>query len=267
MEVCTGTFVWTCSARLTRVGVGLNARSGKRAVSQEYATTTTTTASVFDVTTITTTITVTPEVDTTTTTPVEVSPTLSPSDPSVHPGAGSVTSLTIADALGSSTTSSPPAAITQAIAGSGSGSSSSSSSRLTPNGIKAGSAGGDAYPFWSEHIGWWYDWTPVPLENYPDNTGSPIPVVMLWGDGHVSDGDALRYHEFLNLTTTPRYILGFEEPDCSPPDSSDIASNKGAQVWNKVIAPWKKKGSLLGSPSMCSASPFLSLSLLRFLCR
>lgn len=265
MEVCAGTFVWTCSARLTRVGVGLNARSDKRAVSQEYATTTTTTASVFDVTTITTTITVTPEVDATTTTRVgEVSPTLSPSDPSVHTDAGSVTSLTVADALGSSTTSSPPAAITQAIAGS---SSSSSSSRLTPNGIKAGSAGGDAYPFWSEHIGWWYDWTPVPLENYPDNTGSPIPVVMLWGDGHVSDGDALRYHEFLNLTTTPRYILGFEEPDCSPPDSSDIASNKGAQVWNKVIAPWKKKGSLLGSPSMCSASPFLSLCLLRFLCR
>jgi hypothetical protein len=83
---------------------------------------------------------------------------------------------------------------------------------------------------------------------------------MLWGDGTVSDGDALRYQEFLNLTTTPQYILGYEEPDCSPPDSSDIASDKGAEVWNEVIAPWAEKGSLLGSPSMCSTS--LSLSLL-----
>ena len=31
-------------------------------------------------------------------------------------------------------------------------------SRLTPNGIKAGIAGGDAYPFLKDHIGWWYDW-------------------------------------------------------------------------------------------------------------
>ena len=29
---------------------------------------------------------------------------------------------------------------------------------LTPNGIKAGIAGGDAYPFFKDHIGWWYDW-------------------------------------------------------------------------------------------------------------
>jgi Glycosyl hydrolase catalytic core len=82
---------------------------------------------------------------------------------------------------------------------------------------------------------------------------------MLWGDGEVSSGDALRYQEFLNLTTTPQYILGFEEPDCAPPDSSDIATGKGAQVWNDVIAPWNKSGSLLGSPSMCSMSIFLSL--------
>lgn len=31
-------------------------------------------------------------------------------------------------------------------------------SPLTPNGIKAGIAGGDAYPFLEAHIGWWYDW-------------------------------------------------------------------------------------------------------------
>jgi len=31
-------------------------------------------------------------------------------------------------------------------------------SSLTPNGIKAGIAGGDSYPFVKDHIGWWYDW-------------------------------------------------------------------------------------------------------------
>lgn len=29
---------------------------------------------------------------------------------------------------------------------------------LTPNRIKAGIAGGDAYPFMKDYIGWWYDW-------------------------------------------------------------------------------------------------------------
>ncbi|KAL0954528.1 hypothetical protein HGRIS_003495 [Hohenbuehelia grisea] len=29
---------------------------------------------------------------------------------------------------------------------------------LTPNGNKAGIAGGDSYPFVKDHIGWWYDW-------------------------------------------------------------------------------------------------------------
>lgn len=33
-----------------------------------------------------------------------------------------------------------------------------SGASLTPNGIKAGIAGGDAYPFFKDHIGWWYDW-------------------------------------------------------------------------------------------------------------
>jgi len=35
---------------------------------------------------------------------------------------------------------------------------SDNASHLTPNGIKAGIAGGDAYPFLKDHIGWWYDW-------------------------------------------------------------------------------------------------------------
>jgi hypothetical protein len=31
-------------------------------------------------------------------------------------------------------------------------------STLTPNNVKAGIAGGDAYPFLKDYIGWWYDW-------------------------------------------------------------------------------------------------------------
>jgi hypothetical protein len=33
------------------------------------------------------------------------------------------------------------------------------SNSLTPNGVKAGIAGGDAYPYMKDHIGWWYDWS------------------------------------------------------------------------------------------------------------
>ena len=33
------------------------------------------------------------------------------------------------------------------------------STSLTPNGVKAGIAGGDAYPYMKDHIGWWYDWS------------------------------------------------------------------------------------------------------------
>jgi len=32
------------------------------------------------------------------------------------------------------------------------------STSLVPNNIKAGIAGGDAYPYLKDHIGWWYDW-------------------------------------------------------------------------------------------------------------
>ena len=33
-----------------------------------------------------------------------------------------------------------------------------SNNGFIPNNIKAGIAGGDAYPFLQDHIGWWYDW-------------------------------------------------------------------------------------------------------------
>ncbi|KAH8690725.1 hypothetical protein BGW36DRAFT_306167 [Talaromyces proteolyticus] len=119
-------------------------------------------------------------------------------------------------------------------------------SSLTPNGKKAGSAGGNAVSLWEPHLGWWYDWNPAQSSSH--NTEY---VPMLWGDGDASELDSQRYQKFETLQTTSKYLLGFNEPDCSPPDSSSIAEDKGAQVWNDMIAPWGQKDALLGSPAMC----------------
>lgn len=49
------------------------------------------------------------------------------------------------------------------------------STSLTPNDVKAGIAGGDAYPYMKDHIGWWYDWSVSvpfsPLANLLRNLG------------------------------------------------------------------------------------------------
>lgn len=123
------------------------------------------------------------------------------------------------------------------------------SSALIPNGKKAGSAGGEALPYWADHLGWWYDWTPSPQS---DTTG-PVPVTMLWGSGNNGDQDAQRYADFQKLTDTPQFLLGFNEPDCNSPDvSAGMSYEDGISEWNDMIAPWGDKGSLLGSPSMCA---------------
>lgn len=126
---------------------------------------------------------------------------------------------------------------------------------LTPSGKKAGSAGGSAVPYWSQHLGWWYDWGPAPTK-----ANAPQGVPMLWGDGKASDLDHQRFQAFQKITETPTYLLGFNEPDCGPPDSSNIDVDTAAQVWDQYIAPWGDKGSLLGSPAMCSMSPLFPLS-------
>jgi hypothetical protein len=89
---------------------------------------------------------------------------------------------------------------------------------------------------------------------------------MLWGDGSSSDSnDASRLAAFKAITS-PKYIIGFEEPDCSTPGSAsmsvadckpmyssryDRADNLAATTWNELIAPHGATGSLLISPSMC----------------
>ena len=136
---------------------------------------------------------------------------------------------------------------------------------LTPNGIKAGIAGGDAHPFLKDHIGWWYDWyvlrtlyPTIPMNANrrspnPSKPGKPIAVPMLWGGGTADSTDATRLAAFKKITTAPRYVLGYEEPDCpSGMGSAGMSVSAGVSDWESLIAPLGRKGSLLGSPSMCS---------------
>jgi len=121
------------------------------------------------------------------------------------------------------------------------------STSLTPNGIKAGIAGGDAYLYMENHIGWYYDWSAT-----PPKFGKPIPVPMLWGNGTVDMQDKERLTAFEHLSTVPAYVLGFEEPDCtSGSGSADMTVHDGVSKWESLIVPLGKKGSKLGSPSMC----------------
>ncbi|UZP42869.1 hypothetical protein NXS19_010685 [Fusarium pseudograminearum] len=116
-----------------------------------------------------------------------------------------------------------------------------------PGGKKAGSAGGSAVPFWKDHLGWWYDWTPAPT-----SVAGVVGVSMLWGSGQNGPQDSKRFSEFGNLKETPTYLLGFNEPDCSGQDTSaNFGVSKGVELWNSLIAPKGQQGALLGSPAMC----------------
>ena len=87
----------------------------------------------------------------------------------------------------------------------------------------------------------------------PSKPGKPIAVPMLWGDGTVDAQDKERLTVFEDLSTVPTYVLGYEEPDCdSGSGSADMSVHDGVSKWESLIAPLGKKGSKLGSPSMCS---------------
>lgn len=98
------------------------------------------------------------------------------------------------------------------------------------------------------HIGWWYNWAPT--EEGTSANGVDF-VSMLWGNGHVDSTDASRLAEFEALTTTPQWIIGPEEPDCSTTGSADMSVADTATLWNAQMAPKGAAGSLLLSPSMC----------------
>lgn len=127
-----------------------------------------------------------------------------------------------------------------------------SKAALTPGGRKAGLAGGDTFDDFKNYVGWWYDWSAVPS----GHTGSPVAVPMLWGDGHRGSlqNDASRFAQFTSTWSAshaPDYVLGFNEPDCSSSDSSDLAVSTAASVWNRYLAPLGNVGTLLVSPAMC----------------
>ncbi|KAF5645916.1 uncharacterized protein FTJAE_2346 [Fusarium tjaetaba] len=116
-----------------------------------------------------------------------------------------------------------------------------------PGGKKAGSAGGRAVPFWKDHLGWWYDWAPSPT-----SVPGVVSVSMLWGGGHNGQEDAKRFASFQKLASTPQYLLGFNEPDCTGQDTSaNLGVSDAVNLWKQMIVPHGNKGALLGSPAMC----------------
>ncbi|KAF2500078.1 hypothetical protein BU16DRAFT_235562 [Lophium mytilinum] len=130
----------------------------------------------------------------------------------------------------------------------------STSASLTPHGKKAGMSGGDAYSLWEAHLGWWWDYTPFPNKTDSGESTAPVPVPILWGNGHVDAVDKERFDYFTETTvkrTDLPYVMGFYEPDCSSTGSSDMPDVDAAVVlWEKYFAPLKGK-TLLGSPGMC----------------
>ncbi|CED82060.1 Uncharacterised protein family, glycosyl hydrolase catalytic domain [Phaffia rhodozyma] len=148
----------------------------------------------------------------------------------------------------SSTLSSSVKASSTASSAVASATSTSTYSAWIPNGNKAGISAGDTYDIMSPYIGWWYDWSANPS----GHTGTPIAVNMLWGGGTVDATDASRLAAFKALTYTPKFVFGFEEPDCAAGSgSSGLSEITGALLWNQLVGPLKAKGSVLGSPSMC----------------
>jgi hypothetical protein len=54
---------------------------------------------------------------------------------------------------------------------------------------------------------------------------------MLWGGGSSKDKqDATRLSAFKAITTSPNYIIGFEEPDCSTEGSSSMSVDLGKSL-------------------------------------
>ncbi|KAK3170265.1 hypothetical protein OEA41_009652 [Lepraria neglecta] len=77
---------------------------------------------------------------------------------------------------------------------------------------------------------------------------------QLWGDGHLGDtsSDADRLAAFKSIISTPPYMMGFYEPDWTPPDSSNISPTSAASTWSTLLAPLGTKGTILGSPSLAT---------------
>lgn len=68
----------------------------------------------------------------------------------------------------------------------------------------------------------------------------------------------MRLAQFRNMANAatgkvPRYVLGYEEPDCAPGEgSAGMSVEAGVAKWEALIAPLRARGAKLGSPAMCS---------------
>lgn len=153
-------------------------------------------------------------------------------------------------------TSSKAASSTSSAAAAASSSSSSSSS-LGYSGIKAGLSGyigcenTTAFESLAPYIGWYSDYTATTADAH-----NVVGVPMLWGDGvSCSSVSSDRLTDFKSAVAseTPKLMFGFYEPDCDCSMSSEISEpTTGLQMWNEYLAPLKAKGTVLGSPSMCT---------------
>ena len=127
--------------------------------------------------------------------------------------------------------------------------SSSKKPSLTPNGIKAGIAGGQSLDFIKGQIGWLTEWTPKPYGNVPKDVAF---ATMMWGLGWKDhDDDWQRFEAFKKIKPgTYDYVIGMNEADFEGGGSSGvIPTDKAAEAWDKYIAPHGRAGSVLISPS------------------
>lgn len=76
------------------------------------------------------------------------------------------------------------------------------------------------------------DWSPNPTPP----TGMD-GAAMLWGDGSLGDdqNDAARVQAFKELSSTPKYVIGFEEPDCSTPGSAAMTVDASTSLTVPVL--------------------------------
>jgi hypothetical protein len=129
-------------------------------------------------------------------------------------------------------------------------SSTKSASSLTPNGMKAGLAGGDSLNKMKGSISWMTTWTPEPYEG--TDLGDVEFASMAWGIGQVNhDNDAARWAAFKKVPHGKyKYVIGFNEADFSGQGSSGlISTSDAANAWDTYIAPHGAAGSVLISPS------------------
>ncbi|KAG6015093.1 hypothetical protein E4U54_004246 [Claviceps lovelessii] len=128
---------------------------------------------------------------------------------------------------------------------------------LSPNALKAGSAGNRTLPFWREHIGWFFDGTSEPRGNDGDTgkTG-PIAVPVLSAPhrakhptkhgsyfAHFREG----FFEVPEWTKQkhPLFLLPSQRPE-----RTGLTPKLAARLWRHQLARLRRRGTRMGSPTV-----------------